>query len=330
MKGIALILGITGGVGNATARALANHGWQLRALHRNPEQAKLTLKGHWPTIDWQQGDATHSDAVSQAAVGCNLIVHGVNPPGYRNWRGLALPMLTASIAAAKTSGATLLFPGNVYNFGPDAWPDVTETSAQNPVSRKGKIRVEMEQMLKDAAKHGCQSIILRAGDFFGPNAGSSWFENVLVKPGRRVRSVTYPGQHQAGHAWAYLPDLAETFARLAERRRELDAFASFNLGGHYLAPGVGMAEAIRDAAGEPAATIRGFPWWSLRLIGPFNETFRELAEMRYLWENTLRLNNHKLAAFLGEEPHTPIRQALTMTLTNLGCIQELKPRATPA
>jgi hypothetical protein len=52
-------------------------------------------------------------------------------------------------------------------------------------------------------------LIVRAGDFFGPGAsGNSWFAQGLVKPGRPFRSVTYPGKRDAGHARAYLPDLA--------------------------------------------------------------------------------------------------------------------------
>ena len=41
------------------------------------------------------------------------------------------------------SGARLLLPGNVYNFGPDAWPVLTETSPQHPVTRKGLVQLEV-------------------------------------------------------------------------------------------------------------------------------------------------------------------------------------------
>ena len=39
-------------------------------------------------------------------------------------------MLRNAIAAARLSGARLIFPGNVYNYGADAWPVVGETSPQ--------------------------------------------------------------------------------------------------------------------------------------------------------------------------------------------------------
>ena len=41
--------------------------------------------------------------------------------------------------------------------------------------------------------------------------------------------------------------------------------------------------------------------------------------MRYLWSQSLLLDNAKLVAFLGEEPHTPLDQALRATLAGLGC-----------
>jgi hypothetical protein len=44
------------------------------------------------------------------------------------------------------------------------------------------------------------------------------------------------------------------------------------------------------------------------------ETFREIMEMTYLWKQPLRLDNRRLKAFLGEEPHTPILDAVRSSL----------------
>jgi nucleoside-diphosphate-sugar epimerase len=40
--------------------------------------------------------------------------------------------------------------------------------------------------------------------------------------------------------------------------------------------------------------------------------------MRYLWQQPIRLDNHRLTAFLGAEPHTPLGQAVRETLVGLG------------
>lgn len=55
-------------------------------------------------------------------------------------------------------------------------------------------------------------------------------------------------------------------------------------------------------------------------MSPFNTTLREMQEMRYLWEQTVEMDNSKLIAFLGHEPQTPLSDAVHSTLAGLGCI----------
>ena len=262
------------------------------------------------------------DDVLAAADSADVIVHGVNPPGYRNWRGLALPMLENAIAAAKASAARLVFPGTVYNFGPDALPRLSESSPQNPVTRKGKIRVEMEQRLQVASQQGVRTLIVRAGDYFGPRSGNSWFAQGLVKPGKPVRSVRYPGRPAAGHAWAYLPDVAATVVQLLDREAQLAQFDVFHFAGHWLEPGIEMAHAIRRVVGGGSIAIRRFPWILVYAASPFVTVFREMLELRYLWQTPVRLDNTKLVAFLGAEPHTPLDAAVRASLIGLGCLPD--------
>ncbi len=319
MNRSALIIGATGGIGSETARALLASGFRVRGLTRDPEGARRS-QPELAGVEWVAGDAMTTDDVVRAAAGVGIVVHAANPPGYRNWAGTVLPMLESSIAAAKAAGARLVLPGTVYNFGPNAPATVDESVSQEPVTRKGKIRVAMERRLRDASREGVRVLVVRAGDFFGSHGKNNWFSQGLVKPGRVLRSVVYPGRHDAGHSWAYLPDLARTIVKLVERDAELGAFEVFHFRGHSFARGVEIAEATRAAAGMPKAPIRRFPWFAIYLLAPFIETFREMLEMRYLWESSLLLDNKKLVGFLGEEPHTPLEQALSTTLSELGCM----------
>src|SRR5690242_2736043 len=132
----ALILGATGGIGGEIARTLKSRGWRIRALHRKGGAPSASGDG----FDWLKGDAMNGADVVAAAAGAAVIVHAVNPPGYRNWGELVLPMLDSTIAAARASGARIVLPGTVYNFGPDAWPNLREVSPQHPKTRKGAIR----------------------------------------------------------------------------------------------------------------------------------------------------------------------------------------------
>ncbi len=310
----ALVIGATGGVGSAVAKVLLARGWRVKALNRNPERAATgDLKG----ADWIRGDAMSTKDVVAAAQGVQLIVHAANPPGYKDWDKLIIPMMESSIAAAKASGARILLPGNVYNYGPDAGAVVTEASPEHPETRKGKLRVEMERRLQAS---GVRTLIVRAGDFFGPGiTTNSWFGQ-MVTPGKPVRRAVYPGVRGVGHAWAYLPDLAETMVRLVEQEDRLEPQAVFNFGGHWFERGEDMAQAILRVAERPERKVDGFPWPLVVLASPAVPMFREILEMRYLWRRPLRLDNRKLVAFLGEEPHTPLDRAVARALDALGCL----------
>ncbi len=331
-----LIIGATGGIGGEVAKQALALGWQVRALTRHL-LAEGQVSGHQATalrgLEWRQGDAMSMPDVVAAAQGMTFILHAANPPGYVRWRALALPMLSNAIEAARSSGARLILPGNVYNFGPDAGALVSETSPQHPLTRKGLVRVEMEAMLAQAAKASSpvRSLVVRAGDFFGPHAPSSWLGHLLVKPGHPLRRVTYPGQAHVGHAWAYLPDLAEAMLALmtlslTEPQRMADAEV-VHFAGHWLPHGIEMARAIAEVSSCPDLPIKSLPWGLLRWLSPFVPVLREMTEMRYLWEQPLQLDNRKLQALVGQEPHTPLHEALRQTLLGLGCLHGPSPRS---
>jgi nucleoside-diphosphate-sugar epimerase len=319
-KNTVLVLGATGGIGGEVARQLRDAGWQVRGLSRSAGQTVTHRDG----IDWYRGDAMKRDDVANAAKDCAVIVHAVNPPGYRNWPTLVLPMLDNTIAVAVAQQATIVLPGTVYNYGPDSFPILTETSPQNPATKKGKIRAEMERRLSDASRRGANVVIVRAGDFFGPIAGNNWFSQGMIKPEQSVRTVYSPSEPGIGHQWAYLPDVARTIVKLLERRTELDRFSNFHMAGHWDANGSQMTEAIcrvvARRTGIKTKTKR-LPWWLLKVAAPFVTTLREMQEMRYLWRTSIRMTNERLTAILGQEPHTPLEEAIEASLTGLGCLK---------
>ncbi|MES2349497.1 MAG: SDR family oxidoreductase [Pseudomonadota bacterium] len=316
MEKTALVLGATGGIGGEVAHLLLARGWTVKALHRAPLSAAKQGDG----LQWLAGDAMNRQDVIAAAQGVQLIVHAVNPPGYRNWGALVLPMIDNTIAAARASGARILLPGTVYNYGPDAFPLIDEESPQNPVTRKGAIRVQMEAHLQAAAAEGVRTLIVRAGDFFGPKAGNSWFAQGLVKPGKPLTAISYPGSVGIGHQWAYLPDVAETMLRLIEKDDQLETFARYQMEGHWDADGTQMVTAIARAARRPELKASAFPWWLLSLASPFVTVFRELREMRYLWRQPVQMSNRRLVKMLGVEPRTPLDVAVRSTLVGLGSL----------
>jgi nucleoside-diphosphate-sugar epimerase len=312
---IVLVLGATGGIGGETALALSRHGWKIRALSRTTSPASGS-----PEWEWVKGDALDQASVLRAAEGVHAIVDAVNPPGYRNWAKLVLPMIDNTIAAARASRARILLPGTIYNYGPDAFPVLREESPQNATTHKGTIRIELEKRLKDASLQGACSLIVRFGDFFGPKPGNNWFSQGIVSPNSPLKNITYPGSNGVGHDWAYLPDTGEAFARLMDRETEIEDFARFHFRGFWDKDGTEMIAAIRRVTGKPSLPVKALPWFFFKLASPFNETLRELYATRPIWMTPIQLDNTRLVRFLGEEPHTDLDRAVETTLQALGCL----------
>jgi nucleoside-diphosphate-sugar epimerase len=317
---IALVIGATGSFGGHVAAALQKHGWTIRAMARDPDGARARAGARMP-IDWVKGDAMVGADVMAAAAGARLIVHAANPPAYRNWRGTVLPMIRSTIAAAKANGARIVLAGTVYNYAPDAGPRIGEDAPQRPATRKGAIRVEMENALRQATHEGAKALVVRAGDFFGPAAPNSALGWLTLRGGGAIRAVMSPGPAGVGHAFAYVPDLAETVARLIDREEALADFETFHFAGHWLARGDDLSQSIRRVTGDHRLPILPFPYPLVWALAPFDETMRELLEMRYLWRRPIGLDNAKLVRFLGEEPHTPLDTAMAATLSDMGCLE---------
>jgi nucleoside-diphosphate-sugar epimerase len=309
MSGRVIVLGAAGRLGRAAAEAFCDAGWTVASLVRASAAPRVA-----PGTEIIEIDARDADAVVEAARGADVILHALNPP-YTEWPKLARPYADAAIAAARASGATLLFPGNVYNYGPPMPPVIDETAPMQPRSRKGRLRVEIEQRMQDAAD--VRTIILRAGDFFGGAGLGSWFDRVIVKNVAQGR-LTYPGALDVVHEWAYLPDLAAALVRLAEVRATLARFETFGFPGHAVT-GRELVAAIARARGR-GMQISTMPWFGLRLLSPVVPIFRELTEMAYLWNEPHRIDGKKLAAATGKVPRTPFDAAVAAALDDLGLI----------
>jgi nucleoside-diphosphate-sugar epimerase len=274
-----LILGASGKIGTHSARAFEAAGWTVRRFDRK------------------------TDDMVQAAMGCDVIVNGMNPPKYHNWAEI-IPQITRDvIAAARASGATVVIPGNVYVYG-DTAGEWSETTPHRPCSRKGRIREEMERAYRDS---GVQTIILRAGNFLDPESGDDVMTAMVLARLDKGRMM-YPGPGDVVTPWCYLPDWARAAVALAEMRDALGRFEDVPFPGHALSLDEVRAR-LSAAMGRPIRRT-SFPWWALRLAAPVWELGRELTEMRYLCDTPHTLAPQRLEALLPGFRPTPLDTVL--------------------
>ena len=303
-----LVLGAAGRFGRLAAEAFRDAGWTVASLVR-PGAAAHAPKG----TEVLELNALDHAAVAEAARGADVVLHALNPP-LTGWPRLALPLAYSAITAAEMAGATLIFPGSLYNYGSPLPPVIDEATLMRPTSRKGQLRLAIEDRMAEAADRGTRTIVLRAGDFFGGGRGA-WMDLVIAKEIRQSR-VTYPGPLDAVHEWTYLPDLAAALVRLAVMREKLGRFETFGFAGHAVT-GREFIGAIAKATGR-RLEVKRMGWWLIHGLRPFLALPRELSEIAYLWQEPHRIAGDKLATAIGDVPHTPLDVAVARALQHLG------------
>jgi nucleoside-diphosphate-sugar epimerase len=278
-----LVLGASGKVGRHSIRAFEAAGWEVRKYNRT------------------------QDNLMEVAQGCDVIVNGMNPQSYHNWKDIIPQITNQVIAAAKKAQATVILPGNVYHFGDHGglW---SQTTPPNPVSQKGEIRLAME---RGYAASGVQTIVLRAGNFMDPDSHSCPMSLVYLRNIKRNK-ITVPGPIDTQQAMCFLPDWARAAAALAKKRDELSSFEDVPFGGHTL-----TAHAIKTGLEQilkQDLKFVQFPWWLFTLTAPVWELAREMNEMRYLWNTDHRLSDARLRQLLPDFEVTPLDDVLRRML----------------
>ncbi len=278
-----LILGANGRFGRNAAQAFAKAGWDVRNFDRS------------------------KDRLREAVHGVQVIVNAWNPQ-YFDWATQVPKLHDEVIAAAKLVDAAVIVPGNVYVYGaqtPSPWGVTTPHQAANPL---GKIRRDMERAYRFSE---VRTIILRAGDFIDTEASGNWFDMIMTpKIGRGV--LTYPGNRDVDHAWAYLPDLCRAAVMLAEKRDQLNRFEDVPFPGYTLT-GNALAQALEQVLGR-TLKVKSMAWWAIQLASPVWKLAPHLLEMRYLWNTPHRLDGARFEELLPEFEPTELHKALASAL----------------
>lgn len=311
-----------GAVGSAVAGALADAGHSVLVVTRRgggPEHSG---------VERAAGDVTDVERLTELATGADSLYNCANPR-YSDWLRDWPPMAAGFLAAAERTGARLVTMSNLYGYGPPDRP-MTESDPLAAAGPKGRTRADMWQAAIAAHEAGrLQVTEARASDFYGPGVTSEGHLGERVVPRLlRGRAVTVLGSRRASHSWTYLPDVGRTLAVLGTDERALGRAWHVPT-----APPCSQEEimaALAAAAGLPAPAVREAPPSILRLAGLFSKNLRELAEVRYQFEEPFVLDSSAATATFGLVP-TPLPEGVATTVAwwrqRLGDAAELRAPA---
>jgi len=174
-----------GGIGGEVARQLRDNAGTSARCNAVRHRASSSATA------WLRFAARHErDEVRAAAQGCSIIVHAVNPPGYRRWAEFVIPMLDNTIAAARIVGATIVLPGTSITSVPvPSAADRGISSAPCHPQRCHPGRNGTTAVRGQQDRHSCAHC---AGRRLLRPSGEQLVLAGLVKPGKPVVAVSYP------------------------------------------------------------------------------------------------------------------------------------------
>jgi len=306
-----LVLGSTGSLGSAIVNELTSSGKPVRALVRSPTKARKVFASP-DKVEWIEGSIEDIRTLEKAFDGVDLFHNCVNAP-YSQWS--TLPEIHGRISdAASKAKARMVFPGNVYIYGHSQTEKVSEDHPRNPCSRKGRIRLGLEDTFMRLSREGAlPCVIVRFPDYYGPNAASvaaGIFQSALDN-----KKARWYGRLDAIHEFIFISDAAK--AMVAASGRPDAAGQDFNVPGpEPIRIRDFIGHVFAQAGFEPRMT--GTSRVFVRLAGLFNGTARAFAEMQYLTEEPLILDGSKFNDFFGMKyPTRSYEDGIRETLASL-------------
>ena len=305
----AAIFGAAGPIGRYVGEELDRRGIPFRAIGRTA--AKLEgVFGKLPTAELVTTDLSDLHAATEAARGADTILYTVGV-SYLEFKQYPALMRVAVDAAVAAGVQRLVLVTGVYSYGIPQTQKVAETHPRLPVSVKGQLRKDQEDIVIEAHEQGkLQTLLVRLPDFYGPNADKS-MANPIFRAALAGKTANWLGPVSTPHEFVFVPDAGPVIVELASRP---DTYGeTWNFAGPGVITAMGFIQKIYQAVGrEPKFRSAGRTM--LRMLGLFNPLMKELPEMLYLQETPVLLDDTKLEGKLGKVHKTSYDEGIRQTL----------------
>ncbi len=208
-----LVLGSTGSLGSAVVNELTSSGTPVRALVRSLAKASKVFVNPYK-VDLAGGSVEDPRTLEKAFDGVEVFHNCINAP-YSNWSTLPEIHRRITDAASKVK-ARMVFPGNVYIYGHCGTEKVREDHQRNPCSKKGRIRLGLEDTFMRLSREGAvPCAIVRFPDYYGPNAAS--VADGIFRAALDNKNARWPGRLDAMHEFIFISDAAKAVVAASER-----------------------------------------------------------------------------------------------------------------
>lgn len=302
-----VVFGAGGALGSAIVRRLAADGKNVRAVVHSSDLAHGVLP---ESAQIEVAEGTDAKSVHKASRDAGIIYHCINVP-FDKWATLLPKVSENTLACARQTGAVLLFPGNVYGYGPLQQVPATEDHPLAATSKKGQLRNQIERQILDAHEAGqVRAVIPRFPHFYGPNV-TSRLTLPIFRTALSAAAGSWPGNPNVPHDFVYIDDAAAACILLAQSNKAYGQ--TWHVPGPGPLTGRQFVEMVYAAAGtEPKIEPVGEN--ALKFSGGGMADTADLSELMYLYEQPLVLDGSKFARAFPGFRYTPHAKAIQYTI----------------
>ncbi len=313
IPGKVVLLGANGAIGRTLGPLLSARGLDYRVVGRSllALQVRFHEDPHCEHLQWDLAD---KDAFALACAGAGTVVYLIGAPLWTFADNLTL--VERALAAAKAAGAgRFLLVSSNWSYSPPFGEPIREDHPRDPVTRKGRIRRDQEDRVSAAHLPGRFATgVLRLADLYGPRIEQSHLWSVF-QAAKRGTEAQVLGPIDRPHEFVFVPDAAATILDLldADAAWSGETAGAWNLAGPGVTTIRAMIELVFATEKKPEKYKVPGPLM-MRFVRAMNPYIRELAEMQYLLDDSVLLDDARLRALLGSLSKTPYAEAVRRTL----------------
>ena len=268
------MLGSGGAIANHLAKELRKYSSEIRLVSRNPKKVN-------ETDEIFPADLTDKELVGKAVKGSEVVYLTAGLPyNIKIWKSDWPVIMQNVIDACVQHNARLVFFDNVYAYSPDEVSHMTENSAKQPATRKGKVRLDLLNMIFAAIKDkGLKALVARSADFYGKDVKTGFLNIGVIDKLKKGSKAMWQSDVDKIHSLTYVPDAAKAVAILGNTP---DAFNQV-----WHLPTSPQKWTGKDFINQVAQQLNVKPKYyilnktMISLLGIFSPTIKELKEMQY-------------------------------------------------
>ncbi|MDX8045339.1 SDR family oxidoreductase [Gracilibacillus sp. S3-1-1] len=309
----AIVLGATGGTGQVIVSELLNRGIEVIAFGRSQSKLRALKAEHdnHPKLTYKLGDIFDYQTIIEAAKDVDVIFQCANVK-YQEMKTKLLLLGESVMMAADTLGRKIVIVDGIYVYGHQVAKG-DENHPYQPHTKKGKIRMEFEQLIFGTKWKRAKPLIVRLPDYYGPTSQNSYLQPTLEGIAADKISI-FIGNLRTSREYVYLPDAAKMIVNIAEKD---DSYGeNWNIPGAGLISGKEIIKIARQITGNKKLIIP-LTKNAIRFIGLFDVFMREIVEIMYLTKEGFILSGEKYEKRIGPIPKTPFKEGMEQTLQTL-------------